>query len=297
MSRAAVWLLAALAADDCKRDKEEEDELADIGLVDATTEPAPGVHAPIGRGDLAAISAAGRWMHQARRALELADAAVVERMGNIADDVVVPLVDIDPGGGSGQVVFVRWPNRALSTEPLRVEDAERWVLVAVTLAPERVLDVELLSGLLEPGSTETRRVEALLVAGAALQRAAPKQAFFTADRFVEEIVVTKKGTKVVDVVTLVYALADGADGPDLEIAIGTPQRRRKQPLELLRSITIHPLHALNQENATIAWPDPHPLTVARALERGAEAGPLVVRVQSGSYRIAPTDGRVERIGP
>src|SRR5688500_3754452 len=133
--------IAAGGASGCKPAPVAE-ELVDVGSIGASLENAPGVHRPIARGDLAAIAETGRWLHQARRALELADAALVEQVGKIDDDVVLPLVDIDPGGASGQVVFVRWPSSALSLEPLQATKAQRWVMVALTLEPERVIDVE-----------------------------------------------------------------------------------------------------------------------------------------------------------
>jgi hypothetical protein len=271
------------------------DDLVDLGLVGATTDPAPGVHNPIGRGDLAAIADAGRWLDRAAHALDIADAAVVERMGKLADDVVLPLVDVDPGGASGQVVFVRWPGAAKSGAPLRAADAQRWVMVALMLDPPRVVDIELLHGNPEPHSAEARRIDALLVAGAALQREAKGQAYYTVDRFVEEPVRSKKrGSKIV---TVVYALAAGEAGPDLELAVDEPGKRDKKPPLLLRSQIIHPRGTLQADPVLVQWPDPHPLTVARALERDPAATPLAVRVQSGLYAISSKDGSVERVGP
>jgi hypothetical protein len=208
---------------------------------------------------------------------------------------VLPLVDIDPGGASGQVVFVRWPNSALSQEPLKAAQAQRWVMVALTLEPERVIDVELLHGEPATGSDEARRIEALLVGAAALQREAPKQAFYTVDRFVEEPVQEKKRRS--RIATVIYALAQDPQGPDLELGVEEHDKRAKHPPALLRAHAIHARGALAADPVAVQWPDPHPLSVARALERDPTAGPLAVRVASGLYRIARGDGRVERVGP
>ncbi len=287
--------LAVLSAFGCKRQARDEEELVEIGVGDASNERALGVHAPVGRGDLVAIAETGRWLHLARRAIELGDAAVVERMGNIEGDVLLPLVDIDPGGASGQVVFVRWPGARGKSEPLLVADAQRWVLVALSFAPERVIDVELLHGAPEPGSAEARRIEALVVGAEALQREAAGQAFFTVDRLVEEPVVEKK--RRTKIVTVIYALAANDEGPDYELAIDEPSKRGKKAPAVLRVEPIHPRRALKADPVLVQWPDPHPLTVARALERDPKAEPLAVRVHSGLYRVAPVDGTLERIGP
>jgi hypothetical protein len=291
--RSLALLVVAAALVVCKRQTRDE-EFVDIGVIDNTTDSAPGIHPRIGRGDLAAIAEAGRWVDQAARALDIADAAVVDRMGKLAHDVVMPLVDIDPGGASGQVIFVRWPNAAKSTEPLRAANAQRWVLVALMLDPPRVVDIELLHGNPEPNSTEARRIDALHIASAALQSKATGQAFYTVDRFVEEPVEEKKRRS--KVVSIVYALAQNEQGPDLEIAVDEPAKRGKPPL-LLRAQIVHPKGTLQADPVVVQWPDPHPLTVARALERDPEGKPLSVRVQSGLYAVSTKDGSVERVGP
>lgn len=291
--RSLALLVVATALFACKRQQHEE-ELVDLGVIDNTTDSAPGIHPRVGRGDLAAIADTGRWVDQAARALDLADDAVVERMGRLADDVVMPLVDIDPGGASGQVIFVRWPGAAKSGAELRATGAQRWVLVALMLDPPRIVDVELLHGHPEPDGNEARRIDALLVAGQALQREAKGQAFYTVDRFVEEPVQEKKRRS--KVVSVVYALAQNEAGPDLEIAIDEPAKRGKPPL-LLRAQVVHPKGTLQADPVVVQWPDPHPLTVARALERDPQGKPLSVRVQSGLYAVSTSDGTVERVGP
>ena len=291
--RSLALIVVALALATCKRQQHEE-EFVDIGVIDNSTDAAPGIHPKIGRGDLAAIADAGRWVDQAARALDIADEAVVARMGKLTHDVVLPLVDIDPGGASGQVIFVRFPNAVNSDAPLRGADAQRWVMVALMLDPPRVVDVELLHGNPEPNGTEARRIDALLIAGAALQSQATGQAFYTVDRFVEEPVEEKKRRS--KIVSIVYALAQNEEGPDLEIAVDEPAKRGKPPA-LLRAQIVHPKGTLQADPVVVQWPDPHPLTVARALERDPEGKPLSVRVQSGLYAVSTKDGAVERVGP
>lgn len=293
MRRLAV-VLALLAATGCEK-KEEESVYPDseIGIGDGDPDPPVGVFAPLGRGDLGEIATVGRWLHLGARALQLADATVVERMGTVDADVVLPIVDIDPAGTSGQVVFVRWPGAKGKKGPLLVEDAERWVLVAIMFGPDRVLDVELLQGEVEKNSVEERRIAALLVAANELQTQAAGQAFFTIDRFQEEETGIKRNPK--RIATVVHALALADDGPDLEVVIDEPKRAKgkkwAEPPELVRSTMVHPKGALAATPATIALDDPHPLSVARAMRSGA---PLQIVTKSGSYAIA-TDGTVERM--
>lgn len=293
MRRFAI-ALAMVAATGCEK-KEEESIYpdAEIGLGDGDPDPPPGVHVPIGRGDLVEIAKVGRWVDVGARALKLADATVVEQMGSVEADVVLPIVDIDPAGTSGQVVFVRWPGARASKAELLVENAQRWVLVAMTFGPDKVLDVELLEGEVEKGSVEERRIGALLVAAKQLQAQAPGQAFYTVDRFQAEETGNKR--KPERVATVVHALALADDGPDLEVVLDEPKRPKKnkwsEPPTLVRTTMVHPKGALAGSAPAIALDDPHPLTVARAMRSGQ---PMQIATKSGSYAIA-ADGTIERM--
>jgi len=290
-------VLAVLVAQGCDQEKKSEYPELEIGIGDGDPDPPPGVFVPIGRGDLAEIAKVGQWLHLGARALELADATVVDRMGTVDADVVLPLVDIDPAGTSGQVVFVRWPAAKASKGPLLVEDAERWVLVAMMFGPDRVIDVELLEGEIEKDSVEERRIAAMLVAATELQKHAAGAAFFTVDRFQAEPTGDKR--KPQRVATVVYALAQDQNGPDLEVVIDEAKRskphnrnkKRAPPPLLVRATVVHPKGALAASPATIAADDPHPLTVTRAMRSGK---PMQIGTASGRYEIT-ADGTVARM--
>lgn len=288
------FVLALLAALGCEPKKEESEyPESEIGVGDSEPDPPPGIFVPIGRGDLAEIANVGRWLHLGARALELANATVVERMGTVDADVVLPLVDIDPQGTSGQVVFVRWPAAKVAKGPLLVEDAERWVLVAMMFGPDRVIDVELLEGEVAKDSVEERRIAAMLVAATELHKHAAGAAFFTVDRFQTEP--TGKKSKPERVATVVYALAQDQNGPDLEVVVDEPKRskpkKRAPPPLLVRATVVHPKGALAASPATITADDPHPLTVTRAMRSGK---PMQIGTASGIYEIA-ADGTVARM--
>jgi hypothetical protein len=293
--RRLAFVLAVLAAIGCEKKKEESEfPGGEIGVGDGDPDPPPGVYPPIGRGNLAEIANVGRWLELGARALALADKTVVDRMGTVDADVVMPIVDIDPAGTSGQVVFVRWPGAKAKEGPLRVEDAQRWVLVALTFGPDRVLDVELLEGEVERGSVEERRINALLVAGSELQKQAAGQAFFTVDRM--QIEQTGEKRRPERVATVVYALALADDGPDLEVVLDEPKRLKStkkppEPPALVRTTMVHPKGALAASSPSIALDDPHPLTVTRAMRSGQ---PMQIVTKSGAYAIA-ADGAIERM--
>lgn len=286
MTRVARWLLVGMTSAlllACDPEKKEE-FLTDIGMGDGRPERLPGVYSTIPRGDLEEIARVGAWVARGAHALELASKAVEERMGKVAGDVVLPVVDVDPGGLSGQVVFVRWPGAAVMGGQLRVEDAQRWVLVALAFEPDRVIDVELLQGEIARGSVEERRVGALIVAGTELARREPATPFFTVDRFQAEVTGEKRSPQRTR--TIVHALAQDDGGPDFEIAVEPPKKTKpKKPAaipEVARVIEVHRSGSLAADPIAIDLADPHPLTAARAI-RGNRV--LHVASQSGTYEI------------
>ena len=131
--RVAVALsLAPLVA--CAKRKKDDEGLEDVGLAGASSEPPAGMVAPIEPGDLAAVTSRGRWLFDAERSLGVAWTDGLARI--VADpskQAVLPIVDIDPGGRSSQVVFVRWPPADRPREDLDPDEARRWVLVSLLL--------------------------------------------------------------------------------------------------------------------------------------------------------------------
>lgn len=292
MRRCVLALFLSMSPVGCDKER-SEDFLTEIGVGDGRPERVPGVYTAVPRGDLEELARVGRWVDVGGRALQLATATVVDRMGAVEGDVVLPLVDIDPEGTSGQVVFIRWPGAKAKGGPLRMDDAERWVMVAMVFGPDRVIDVELLYGEVPKGSVEERRIDALLVAAAELQRRHPGQAFYTVDRFQTEATGNKR--KPERVAAVVYALAQRSAGPDLELAVDEPKRakrgKRPEPPALVRALEVHGKGTLDADPIVVALPDPHPLTVARAMAKGT---PMRVRAASGTYEIA-ADGAVVRV--
>lgn len=284
-----ITITAPLA---CDHEKKEE-FLGDIGMGDGRPERLPGIYSTIPRGDLDEIGKVGVWVATGAHALELASKAVEERMGKVAGDVVLPIVDIDPAGTSGQVVFVRWPGAAITGGQLRVEDAQRWVLVALAFEPDRVIDVELLQGAIARGSVEERRVGALIVAGTELAKREPATPFFTVDRFQAEATGEKRTPQRTR--TVVHALAQDDGGPDFEIAIEPPKKTKpkKPPAipEVARVIEVHRSGTLAADPVAIDLPDPHPLSAARAIRSKRL---LHVATQSGTYDVT-ADGVVTRM--
>ena len=285
-------LLSAVAVAAC--DHERKDELLlDIGVRENSVERLPDAHVPIPRGDLATIGEVGQWLFLATRGLALAHAQVVERMGEVDRDLVLPLVDIDPAGTSGQVVFIRWPDARGRAVPPTLDEAQRWVLVSLAFGPDRVLDVELLERGALPGTVERRRVQAQLVAAKTLQERAPGAAFYTVDRFQTEPTGLKR--KPQRLATVIHAIAQGDQGPDFELAIDEPRKgkqRRDEPPPVVRELAIHARGALAVDPVVTTLPDPHPITVMRAMQA---ARALHVRAASGDYEIA-ADGTVTRTG-
>ncbi len=292
MRRCVLGLAVLMPLAACDKER-TEDFLTEIGVGDGRPEQLPGVYTPVPRGDLEELARVGRWVDVGGRALELATATVIDRMGTVDGDVILPLVDIDPEGTSGQVVFIRWPGAKANAGPLRMDDAERWVMVAMMFGPDRVIDVELLYGEVPGGSVEERRIDALLVVAAELQRRHPGQAFYTVDRFQAEPTGNKR--KPQRIATVVYALAQGSGGPDLELATEEPRKpkrgKRPEPPALVRALEVHGKGVLDADPIVVALPDPHPLTVARAMAKGT---PTRVRAASGTYEVA-VDGAVVRM--
>jgi hypothetical protein len=304
--RAALLLalvLAACAHDKAKaKDKDKEaDEFEGLGLVSASSEPPPGVLVPVSDVDLVAVSERGRLLQKMERALVLAYEQGVTRVGGIApEDVVLPMVDVDPGGKSAQVMFVRWHGE--STAELEPLAAERWLLVSILMEPDRVLDVELLAGKVERGSHVARRLHTLLASARTLAKSAPGDLFHLLDVYEREDP-TDAGSKILG---HVYALSADGDAADFEVVVDEPKTRGKKPSKPPEVRSSRTVHAKGQGAASpivVQLSQPAPITVARAMLLGPQAGEVPVTARGADpnssarhFTVSAASGTISAVG-
>lgn len=270
----------------------EEGDFEELGLSHASSEPPPGLLRPVLPDDLVAVHDRGRLLHQLEKSLGMAYTEGVYTVGSIGDHVVVlPLVDVDPGGRSAQALFVRWrPDSQGNLPNLNAENAERWLLVSMLLAPDRVLDVEILSGGLAEGSHLATRVDTVVTAAERARTLAPGGIFHLLDLYEEVPVDPDKPAKGNTVVAHVYALSADGDGADLEVVVEPP--RRRHPAAVKDAWVVHQPGAVQADPLRIETPGPGPVTVARAMLRGLEAGTIAVESAKGRWTVVAGTGLV-----
>ncbi len=290
----AVSLALVLAAPGCRKMMKEEGDLEQLGLVNASSEPPPGILRPVIPGDLVAVHDRGRLLHQLEKTLRLAYTEGMYSVGSPGEGaVVIPLVDVDPGGRSAQVMFLRWrPNEQGVMPPLDSRTAERWLLVSLLLSPDRVLDVELLQGGLPQGSHLITRVESLITAADHLRTTAPKSVFHLLDLYEEVPADPDKPAKGKSVLAHVYALSADGDDVDVEVLVTPPRKRRAA--EVKHSWVVHEVGAVISNPIPIETDSPGPITVARAMMRGLEAGTIEVVSSEGRWTVVAGTGLVRR---
>jgi hypothetical protein len=301
LRRSALFACALAIGCPQKHDAAKGPELPDVGLGGSSDAPPPGLDRPPARGDLRKVAEVGRWLNAAEHAVDVAVAHAVTPRGTFAQDLVLPLVDVDPGGQSAQVLFVRWAGAAAASEPPPVGAGARWMSVSLLMGPDRVLDTQVLHGHVVPTSDEGARVAALLAARYELRRIAPGHAFREFDRRLvpppladlppDAKAKTKKKAAARPFVTAVYALAREPEGPDLEIVVDAPPRKGLPAI--LQHDVVHPSGAFEQAKLVLARPEPSPLTVARAL-RHPDAN-VMVHAQDGRYEVSGRTGAIERL--
>ena len=274
-----------------KADDEKGPELPDVGIGGASDAPPPGLDRPIARGDLSHVAEVGRWLHASEHAVAVATAHAVTPRGTFEDDIILPIVDVDPGGTSAQVLFVRWAGARKSSEPPEVAAGERWMVVSLLLGPDKVLDTQVLHDKVVPASDEGVRVAALLAATFELRRVAPGHTFLGLDRRMVAPAPKKKKDAARTFVTAVYALAVAPGGPDLELVVDAPPRKGLPPI--LRNDVVHVSGAFDHAALELDRPEPSPLTVARAL-RHPDAN-VMVHAQDGEYEVSGRTGAIERL--
>ena len=277
-------LLAALPG--CK--DREDSEFPDLGKTQSTSDPPPGVMLPIEPGDTASIEKRGVLLHQMERALRLGYEQGAYKVGFPEGDTIMPLVDIDPGGRSAQVLFVRW-GRKDKGDRLHPKNAERWLLVSMLLDPERILDRELLAGKVKEKTATFHRTFAMLAAAETLAEQTPGEVYHLYT--VAELTPTEKKKKPTKIATRVYALSAEGDGPDMEVLIDQP-KRNSLPV-VLGTKTIHEAGGAEADPIRVAAPHPGPATVARVMLKGPSAGEVPVQADSGVvYTVSARNGRI-----
>ncbi len=289
--RETVVGLGALLTSACANSKSnDKDEFAGLGHVGNTSEPPPGVYRPIAQGDVAAVQERGVLLYNLERALRLGYEYGAQPVGTGEGDIILPLADVDPGGRSAQVMFVRWNKERVGADGnLHPKYAHRWLLVSLMLEPERVLDRELLAGDVGENSVEFHRAAAMLAAAKALQPKAPDTAFnlFT----LPELFKTDSKRVPTIIATRVYAIGTSEDGPDFEVLVDEP--KKSQIPDVLSVTQVHAAGAVTPDRLTVASPQPAPASVARAMRAGG-SGSMEVESGSGLWLVDSRTGRVSR---
>lgn len=289
----AFGVLSALPSTGCFRAQEHGD-FEEIGLKMSSTELPPGLYPPVSESDLPAVTERGQLVYAMERALKLAYEDALFKAGDPHALAVLPLVQIDPGGNSGEVVFIRWPTPPGGTPPpLTPEHAERWLLASLKLNPDAVLDVELLKGKIEDKSHDARRITSLINAAEALRDKAPGALFHLLD--VYEVVPSEKKGKQNKTVAHIYALSADGDGPDLEVVIDEVVKKKTPAV-----LSVHETHATGNGVANPIVTNaktPGSLTVTRAMLKGPEVGAVGVKTADGQqWSVDSATGEITRPG-
>ncbi|MBV1861837.1 MAG: hypothetical protein KUG77_25680 [Nannocystaceae bacterium] len=286
-----VGLGAALLVPGCaSNSNNDQDEFAAIGRVGNSSEPPPGVFRPIIEGDLVGVQKRGAMLFNLQRALHLGYEHGAQAVGTAEGDIILPLVDVDPGGRSAQVLFVRWSRDRVGADgSLHPKYANRWLLVSLLLEPERVLDRELLAGDVGEDTVEFHRVAAMLSAAQALRSRAPGTSFhlFT----VAELAPTKSRRTSSMIATRVYAMGVADDGPDYEVLVD--QAKKSKIPDALVVSEVHAPGAIEGGRIRVPAAQPAPASVARIMSRGT-SGPAEVESASGVWLVEGRTGLISR---
>jgi hypothetical protein len=283
--------LLAVASFGCARMAAEGDDLEELGRRGASNDPPPGLLRPVAADDLVAVRDRGYLVYQLETALRMAYADGVATVGDPGTDPLLPLVDVDPGGRSAQALFVRWRPTAEGQRPtLAAATAERWLLVSMLLDPNRVVDVEILQGPVPPGSHLATRIDTVLAAAERVRTLAPGVMVHLLDVYEEVPVDPARPAKGTTMRGRVHALAADGRGADLELLVTPPARRK--PAVVTQAVVVHASAAADP--LRIDTPTPGPLTVARAMLRGPDAGSVTVQSPQGDWSVAAGTGSFRR---
>jgi hypothetical protein len=266
-----------------------------LGTADASAgEEQPGIHRPIQPGDLEAIAERGRVLHDMERSLILGYERGLFRVGDPGTDTVLPVVSVDPGGRSGEVMFVRWMHEDIpDASNLDPAKAQRFLLVSLVLWPDRVLDLEQLTGYVAQGSREHLKVAALLAAARTAREVAPDQTFHMhalLERLPPRSARHVRGMEELQVRTYLFAAPRG--GVDMQALVDVP---RKKPPEVISTVVEHEANDVGDKLVHSRLSTPGPMTVARVLALGHTSGPVLVETQDGAtWTVSAEDGTLSR---
>jgi hypothetical protein len=276
----------------CATSKDAE---GDLGTSDAAADKhTPGIYMPLSAGDLQATAERGRLLYDMERSLILGYERGLFRVGDPGTDAVMPLVDVDAGGRSGQVVFVRWKDEdvpdASNLDPTK---AQRWLLVSLVLWPDNVLDVEQLTGYVAKGGSERMRIAGLLVAARKASELVPDQMFHMHALLEQAPSKDKRpgrGRKKLQLA--VYLLSAERGGVDLEMTLELP---KKGPPVILAVKTPHEAGDVGDKLVQTRSLEPGPVTVMRVLQQGHTSGQVLVETEGGTtWNVSTEDGSLRR---
>jgi hypothetical protein len=276
----------------CATSKDAEGDLGTSGA--SADKHAPGIYTPVSAGDLEGIAERGRLLYDMERSLILGYERGLFKVGDPGTDTVLPLVDVDAGGRSGQVVFVRWMHEDIpDASNLDPAKAQRWLLVSLVLWPDNVLDVEQLTGYVAERSNEFYRIAGLLVAARKASELVPDQMFHMHALLEEARSKDKRpgrGRKKLQLV--VYLLSAERGGVDLEMTLEIP---KKGPPVILAVKTPHEAGDVGDKMVHTRLQEPGPLTVMRVLQQGHTSGEVLVETEGGTtWNVSTEDGSLRR---
>jgi len=276
----------------CATSKDAEGDLGMSGA-SADSQP-PGVYKPLSAGDLDGIAERGRLLYDMERSLVLGYERGLFKVGDPGTDTVLPLVDVDAGGRSGQVVFVRWMHEDIpDASNLDPKKAQRWLLVSLVLWPDNVLDIEQLTGYVAAGSSEFMRIAGLLVAARKASEMVPGQMFHM-HALLEQAPSKEKrpGRGRRKLQLAVYLLSAEQGGVDLEMTLELP---KKGPPVILSVKTAHEAGDVGDKMVQTRLREPGPVTVMRVLQQGHTTGQVLVETEGGTtWNVSTEDGRLSR---
>ena len=235
--------------------------------------------------DLEAVAARGVTLWKMQRAMRLGDRAFSSFVGVTATKFL-PVVAIDRSGSSGEVAFYRWTEAQLEDGVASPEEAERWVVVSLTLDPDEVLEPQELGT--RPNGEQQRMIAAMLMAQSAAE-AEHRGARWVAHAFRER---TPAGNAAQ---TRIYLIGSDDASPDLEFVVSDPGGRRDPAKISEQSLQLTAEAAAKLPLETPAE-RPGASTVARAVATATVTEKPVTIVDRGGnkWSVAPKTGQLSR---
>lgn len=221
--------------------------------------------------------------------LRLAFERGLSRAGRYDAAALLPLATIDDGAHSGQVEFYRWREADVGDDGvLDPAKAHRWLVVPFLLRPDRVLENEQFSDMLDEKTDTFQKVWAMIVAATAVHDAHPGGTWHM-HPFRES---RRDGTRRIRS-TRLYMFGLDQKSPDLEVVVQDPVKKRDTPT-VTGIIVVHEPADYAGDTVRVRLDGPSPLTVARVKSRGLEAGDVPVESANGTrWKISAETGAIE----